>query len=429
VVATAAVLATAAGPAAPASGTIRTAQTEPSPKACIHNNPSLAQLTPEQMAQTPWPQQMLEYTQAWAFARGAGVSVAVVDSGVDASHEQLVGHVRTGWDVTSGSVRPGGTTDCFGHGTAVAGIIAAQAVSGRAMTGIAPDATIIPVRETWGIDSNGQPVTAPVDDLLSAMRTAVDSGASIVNVSITVPDVQLRQDQRDAFNALAQYASDRNVLIVAASGNKDQYPELSNQQFATYPAKLAVWFRNVIAVSGVTSDGKLDSNAVVGSFITVAAPDRGFPSTKEHGGLLAVSGTSYAAPMVSGLAALLRSRFPQASAADLRARIEATADHPSTDLPDPGVGYGVINPLAAVTAVMPPSATPVVIPASAGPLSTLTDGDATLKAVALGVGAVAVLLAGILAFTADVARRGRRRGWKPGLRPPAAGAAGTRRSR
>lgn len=402
--------------AAPPAVTGRGGEPAPSPKACVHNNRSMQRPTAAELEQVPWPRQMLQYQQAWTYARGDGVTVAVVDSGVDARHEQLAGHVVTGLDVTSGKVRRGGASDCSGHGTAVAGIIAAQPMGGRGMSGIAPGATILPVRETWGIDSNGQSVTAPAETLLTAMRAAVGSGARIVNVSITVPDPALTDAQRQAFNAVAQLASDRNVLIVTASGNKSQYTQLGDQPFATYPARLALWYPNVIAVSGVTSDGRVDSDAVVGSFVTVAAPDRGFLSTLEHGGLIAVNGTSYAAPLVSGLAALLLSRFPGSSPADLRARIQATADHPSTDLPDLSVGYGVIDPPAALTAVLAPSATPRPVPSTAPPLGVVTDPEAGRKRAALGAGAVALVLAGLLGFGAEVLRRGRRRGWRPGVR-------------
>ncbi len=412
--------------AAPPAGAARRAEKPPDPKACVHNNPSLPRPTAAQIARPTWPQQILQYSRAWAFARGAGVTVAVVDSGVDASHEQLAGHVANGWDVTGITTRRGGTTDCSGHGTAVAGIIAAQPMPGRGMAGVAPDATIVPVRETWGIDDNGQPTTATAEALLRAMRVAVDSGATVVNVSITVPDTQLREDQRQAFNRLAQDASNRDVLIVAASGNKSQYTQLRDRQFATYPAKLASWYHNVIAVSGVTSDGKVDTDAVTGPFVTVAAPDRGFLSTFEHGGLIAVNGTSFAAPIVSGLAALLRSRFPQDSAPEVRARIEATADHPSTDLPDPQVGYGVVDPPAALTTVLPPTSTPVPTAARSGPLAVVTDPDARLKVSALLTAVAALLVVGLLVFSAGAVRRGRRRGWRPGTRPPPATVSGQR---
>lgn len=418
----------AAQPAAAA----RLGDRPPNPRACAYHDPAIKRLTAQEAAAPTWPEQMLHFSRAWTFSRGAGVTVAVVDSGVDEAQEQLAGHVITGWDVTGGKAVKGGTTDCAAHGTAVAGIIAARPVAGRAMVGVAPEATILPVRQSWGIDDNGQPTRATADALLRAMRVAVDSGAQIVNVSVTVPDVELRQSQRQAFNDLAQYASNRNVLIVAASGNLSQNnrgfqndqgsqgTEQGQQELATYPARLAAWYRSVIAVSGITSDGKVDSDAVTGPFVTVAAPDRGFPSTMDHGGLVSVAGTSFAAPMVSGLAALVRSRYPKATAAEVRARIEATADHPSTDLPSPQVGYGVINPLAAVTAVLPPARSPAALPTSAPPLGVVQPEDAALKAWALGASAVAVLVVGLLLFGAEVVRRGRRRGWRPGNLPAAA---------
>jgi membrane-anchored mycosin MYCP len=387
---------------------------EPNPKACVHSNPSIQRPTAAQLALPYWPEQMLRYDQAWTYTRGAKVTVAVVDSGVDATHEQLARHVVPGYDVTSGRVRSGGTTDCAGHGTLVSGIIAAQPMPGRSMVGIAPDVTILPVRETWGIDDYGNPTSGSADALLRALRVAVQH-AQIVNVSITVADVELRQAQRQAFNDIAQYASDHNVLIVAASGNKSQYTRLHDQSFATYPAQLARWYRNVIAVSGVGANGQPDQDAVTGPFVTVAAPDQGFLSTLEHGGLVSVTGTSFAAPMVTGLAALVRARFADASAADVRARIVATAEHPSTTLPDPSLGYGIVNPLAAMTAVLPPTATTPATPAAARRLGVRTDAEARIGTAALIAGAGAVALTGLLAFGAVVVRHGRRRGWRPGV--------------
>jgi type VII secretion-associated serine protease mycosin len=403
--------------AGPPAAAARGGERPPNPEACVHNDPAIARLTAQEAARPTWPEQRLQFSRAWAFAQGAGVTVAVVDSGVDASHEQLAGQVVAGWDVTGGKAVKGGTSDCAGHGTAVAGLIAASPVAGRAMVGVAPGARILPVRESWGIDSHGHATVSTAETLIEAIRVAVDSGAQVVNVSVTVPDTQLREPQRQAFGDLARYAFGRNVLIVAATGNRSQYPDLRGQEFATYPARLAAQFRNVIAVSGITSDGKVDADAVTGPFVTVAAPDRGFPSTMEHGGLVSVAGTSYAAPLVSGMAALVRSRYPELSAAQVRVRIEATADRPSTDLPNPQVGYGVINPLAAVTAVLPPVSSPVALPTGAPPLDVVTPKDAALKARALGSAAVAVLVAGLLLSGALVVRRGRRRGWRPGRSP------------
>jgi len=397
------------------------AEAPPNPKACRYNNPAIKTLTAQQAAAPTVPEQLLHLSEAQQFSRGDGVVVAVVDSGVDANHEQLAGHVAEGWDLTSGKPVKGARTDCAGHGTAVAGLIVAQPSPGRAFVGVAPEASILPVRESWGVDDNGRDTQSSADTLIRAIRVAVTSGAKVVNVSVTVPDVQLRQSQRDAFNEVAQEASDRDVLIVAASGNRSQYSDLAGQQFTTYPAVLATWYRNVVAVSGVKPDRTADDDAITGSFITVAAPDRDFPTSFTHGGLVYVGhGTSYAAPLVSGVAALIRSRYPALSAAAVRDRIEQTADHPSTRLPDPQVGFGIIDPVAALTAVLvPPRPQPSPKPAALG---VVTPYQPAFKDVALWTAGSAVLLTGLLVFGVDVLQRSRRRRAGIGLspaRPPA----------
>jgi membrane-anchored mycosin MYCP len=124
------------------------------------------------------------------------------------------------------------------------------------------------------------------------------------------------------------------------------------------------------------------------------------------------SGTSFAAPFVAGLAALLRSRYPQMPAGELKRRIELTADHPSTDLPSEEQGYGVINPLAAMTAVLP-SAEPPAAPA-APPLSPPPTPDHRERATGLAVAGAALLLALLIVAAARIVPVGHRRRWRPG---------------
>jgi type VII secretion-associated serine protease mycosin len=388
----------------------------PPDAACIYNNPERVsqQLPASEASKVPWPQQRLRYEDAWRFGRGGGVLVAVVDSGVDASQQQLRGRILHGGDTTTGVVRLGGNTDCEGHGTAVAGMISAQPVRGRGLLGVAPDATVLPIRESWGIDANRQAISGSPGNLYKAIEAAVKNGAKVVNVSVTVPTNQLNRGQQFKFQQLAHYAAEKGALIVAAVGNKDQY---QGQNISTYPAALAATFDNVIAVGGIGPDGKVDEDAITGPFVTVAAPDRAMPCLMAKGALIGCAGTSFATPFVTGLAALLRSRFPGISPGEIKRRIELTADHPSTDLPTPQVGYGVINPVAAMTAVLPgPGATPSPAVA-ASPLPPPLGPDTHARAVALAVAGAAVLVALVVAVAAAVMPLGRRRRWRPGRRP------------
>lgn len=399
------------GLAAPAAAA-EAAEVPPPDRACRYHDREVTsqRLDASAAAAATWPQERLRYQDAWAFSRGRGVTVAVVDSGVDAGHEQLRGAVREGYDVTSGRVARGGKTDCSAHGTMVAGIIAARPVSGRSFAGVAPEATILPIRQTWGLDANARELPGSADLLIRAMEVAVRSGAQVVNVSITVRANSLTDEQRRRFAQVAQVASDRSVVIVAATGNRAAY---QNENVATYPAQLASWYGNVIAVSGTKPDGQPDEDAITGPFVTLTAPDREMPCLMDHGGLVPCFGTSFAAPFVAGAAALIRGRYPDDSAQEVRERLQATADHPARDLPDPVVGYGLVNPAAAVTTVIPDSKRAVPAPpVTARP----PKAPGPSAAIAIAVATIAAGLSLVIALIPAAVRRGRRRRWRPGIR-------------
>jgi membrane-anchored mycosin MYCP len=410
------------GPVVPAAANTA----KPPEAACRHNDPAVRKMmiSATDATKTTWPEQYLDYRAVQRYSTGAGIRVAVVDSGVDAAQEQLRGRVEAGVDVTGGRAVAGADTDCAGHGTMVAGIIAAQPFVKRAFVGIAPGVKIIPVRETWGVDANGQDVSAPAADLVRAMQAAVTSGASVVNVSIVVPEAALTAAEKAEFLRVARVAEENDVLIVAAAGNRKAFENQNypNNNPATYPAALSTVSPNVMAVSGITVNGTPDSDSISGPFVSVAAPDQADsatpwdnPCTMDRGGLVPCSGTSFAAPFVSGLAALVRSRFPTMTAAQTKERIQSTADHPSAAMPDPQYGFGVIDPSAALTADVAPSAT-AAAPVAAPPFSPAPAGQGNAgitAAVAAGsLGVVVAVLAGWFTI-----RRGRRRAWRPGRIP------------
>jgi membrane-anchored mycosin MYCP len=390
---------------------------QPQEAACRYHDPKVTntRLTQALAAEKTWPQGRLAYGEALRWGRGEGVTVAVVDSGVDGGQEQLAGRVLNGFDVTSGGApTPGARFDCAAHGTAVAGIIAAQPRAGRAFAGVAPGVRLLPIRQSWGIDDRGQPIAGSAANLVRAMRLALDQGAQVVNVSVTVAATQLGPAERNAFAQVARLAEDRSAIIVAASGNKDEY---QNQNVATYPAALAAVSPAVIAVGGIGKDGGIDENSVTGPFVTVVAPDRDMPcllagAGHGGGGLVPCTGTSFAAPFVSGVAALLIGRDPTLTSAEIKRRIEQTADHPSTDLPNPQQGWGVVNPVAAMTAVLPQPRRDAV--QAAVPLPQPSAADAHTRVVGIAVAAAAALVALVVIVTAAILPRGRRRNWRPG---------------
>ena len=154
------------------------------------------------------PQQRLDYARVWPLSQGQGVTVAVIDTGVDAGQAQLAGRVEDGFDVVHGS--GAANSDCVGHGTFVAGLIAAGPRPGVGFAGLAPAAVILPIRQT-DADQDGT-----AGGLAAGIRLAADHGASVINISLasTVPST--------ALDAAVAYAESRNALIVAAAANDAQ---------------------------------------------------------------------------------------------------------------------------------------------------------------------------------------------------------------
>jgi membrane-anchored mycosin MYCP len=311
----------------------------------------------------------------WNLTRGTGQTVAVIDTGV--SRHRLLPHLVPGGDyVSTGD----GTEDCDGHGTIVAGIIGATAEAGDADTfsGIAPDATIIAIRQS---SNKFRAIADPagsgfgdVDTLAMAVRAAADMGATVINVSsVACLRAQGGLDDR-ALGAALSYAVDvKNVVVVAAAGNvggPGQCPEQNPQSDPTTPGqpnwatvKVVVspaWYDDyVLTVGSVDVHGAPSSFSLAGPWVDVAAPGEGIVSLDPSGeGLVSslptsgspmpISGTSYAAPVVSGIVALVRSRSPELTARQVMRRIEETARHPAAGW-DPVVGHGVVDAPAAVT--------------------------------------------------------------------------------
>jgi type VII secretion-associated serine protease mycosin len=359
---------------------------------------------------TPWAQQALDYSSAWQFSRGKGVTVAVIDSGVDAN-PQFGGRVSVGptyAPVTSGAAP---YADCVGHGTMVAGIIAAAPRDGTAFEGVAPDANILSIKVASGQTSqNGDQDTFSGASVASAIEYAVARHVQVINLSLTVspPAPQLEAAVADAIS--------QNIVVVASAGN-DEPTTNSNGTTSTttgpfYPAS----YPGVLSVGAVDGgSGGLADFSDRKTNVSVTAPGVNvtstFPGTSGNA-YAADSGTSFAAPFVSGVAALVRSRFPDMRAQQVVARIKETADGSA----GPGTGDGLVNPLQAVTAVLPSGTAPT---ASASPgTGTVTVDRATPnrseKTVALSLagGAFAAMLLVIAA--AIVIPAGRRRRWRPG---------------
>lgn len=278
-----------------------------------------------------WHLQELEATAAWRISTGKGVTVAVIDSGVDASHPDLAGQVLPGLDL----VEQGGNGhfDPVGHGTAVASLIAGRRDS-RGVTGLAPDATILPVRV---LDEGNR-----YDDALvvaRAVRWAVDNGAQVINLSLG------GVSESAVLASAIDYAFARDVVVVACTGNLTS----SSPTEVWYPAREP----GVVAVTGLGRDGDdFWPGALTGAETVLAAPATELLSARP-GGYWRVQGTSFAAPMVSAAAALIRSRWPEMAAGEVVNRLISTARDLGRAGRDDTFGFGRVDPLAALTADVP----------------------------------------------------------------------------
>ncbi|GAA2830537.1 type VII secretion-associated serine protease mycosin [Kribbella solani] len=351
------------------------------------------------VSKMPWATTWLAPERAWPVSTGSGVTVAVIDSGVDADHPQLRGAVLPGKDVlTPGDKRA--DFDCVSHGTAVASIIAARPLNGVGFRGVAPGARILPIRvsERDANEQQGAAVDATV--FAGAIRYAADAGATVINISLS-----LYVDQKPVRDAV-RYAQRHDALIVAAAGNAH------NQQGpdpVTYPAA----YPGVLGVGAMTIDGSRLSNSQVGAYVDISAPGGGVLAATRVNGHRYYDGTSFATGFVSGTAALVRAADPHLPAAEVAKRLMATA----TPAPGPSdqYGAGVVNPYRAVRDVLStskPAALPPVAPPKSDPAADRTaawnHAGLAGRRIALlaGVSALLVLLA------AAVIPLGRRRGWR-----------------
>jgi len=286
------------------------------------------------------------FTQAWATSKGAGVKVAIIDTGVAGSVADLAGAVVGGTDV-SGLGTPNGQTpvgEGSEHGTLVASLLAGRGTGTDAgIIGVAPEASILSVSLAFG--SSGATVSND-DQIAEGIRWAVDNGASVINMSLTRNTL----DWPESWDSAFLYAFEHDVVVVAAAGNRG-----SGTTEVGAPATIP----GVLTVAGVNRNKTASFDASSqGITISVAAPSEKLVGAVPAGGYVQWSGTSAAAPIVSGLVALVRSAYPDLDAAGVMNRIIATADPNGREVPSPIYGNGLINAAAAVTAIVPAAAGP-----------------------------------------------------------------------
>lgn len=380
-------------------------QASPPEGACHNTDPARPPITAQ-----PWAQQLFDMARVWPYSTGAGVTVAVVDSGVDADHPQLRGAVLRGRDFYLVGTLPG-NYDCISHGTGVASIIAGRPVNGVGFEGMAPSAKILPVRVIDQEQSDtGQATQIDPNIVAKGIRYAADQGAKVINLSLA------GFGNIAAIRDAVRYAQSRDALVVAAVGNGQQQAPGALSFPAAYPG--------VLGVGSIDIDGARDADSQVGPFVSLVAPGTRVVAANRVSGHQYVEGTSYAAPFVSGIAALVRSAWPGLTAPQVAQRLMATATVARGGARSPEYGAGIVNPYRAVTEgltgqpralvpikVQPPN--PAVVREQH---SWLVAGmSAKLEAAAV---ALAIALVAVLAWSIP---RGRKRRWLPALATPPTG--------
>ncbi|BDZ55855.1 S8 family serine peptidase [Agromyces marinus] len=279
------------------------------------------------------------FTQAWTTSRGDGVKVAIIDTGVNGEVAELRGVVVGGTDV-SGIGSPDGQTPIGEedeHGTLVASLLAGRGTGeGNGVIGVAPDADLLTASVAFGLDTGSEKTND--EQIAEAVRWAVDNGADVINMSLTRNTPDWPESWDDAF----LYAFENDVVVVAAAGNRG-----SGTTQVGAPATIP----GVLAVAGVDKEQNASFDASSqGITIAVAAPSEKLVGVLPDGGHVVWDGTSGAAPLVSGLVALVRAEFPDLDAANVVNRVIRTADPKGEEVPGPLYGYGIIDPVAALTA-------------------------------------------------------------------------------
>ncbi|MCX2933416.1 type VII secretion-associated serine protease mycosin [Mycobacterium sp. CVI_P3] len=328
-------------------------------------------------------QRMLNLEGAWSFSRGEGQTVAIIDTGVTPGPR--LPNVEPGGDFVADT---DGLTDCDGHGTLVAGIVGGQP-GPDAFSGVAPAARLLSIRQTSAAysrrehsdDPGAARATIDIATLARAVVHAADSGARVINISVvTCLRAGTDVDQQALGAALRYAAVDKDAVIVAAAGDVGLTTLSGSTECQANPIGASVspddprnwgeatsasipswWQPYVLSVGSVTPVGEPSAFSMPGPWLGIAAPGEDIvsvgnsPAAGLVNGLsgardqwVTLAGTGYAAAYVSGVAALVRSRFPELSAAQVIHRLQATA-HTGTRTPSNLVGAGALDPVAALT--------------------------------------------------------------------------------
>ena len=353
----------------------QSAQTGPPPISadvadCQHGQGSLLTAAPAVFKQ-------IGVEQAWSVTEGQGVVVAIVDSGVDATNPHLQGAMAPGIDLLG---RGDGQVDEDGHGTAVAGMIAARQVEGSGVVGVAKSATIMPVRVYQGVseDQVKKGVGPTPARTAQGIQWAADNGAKVIVVGH-----MLTQDEPEV-QAAVNHATEAGAIVIAGAGAADSTGRPSGGATAStappatdangaelrYPAA----YPSVLGVTSLDANGSVSKEVLHGSHIDVAVPAQAVPTTFFGEGDCLVSQSrpspSLAAGYAAGVAALVVAAHPGETPADWKYRLTATAIRPEPATFSPATGWGLIAPYAALNFVNDGTALGPENPRGAHPVPT-----------------------------------------------------------
>ncbi len=282
-------------------------------------------LTPNDPAvEEQWALHRIQLFDAWNYTTGGDITIAVIDTGVSSNHPDLAGKVLPGYNAILDNNH---AEDDNGHGTAIAGLIAANTNNGQGVAGACWGCTILPVKV---LDSYGMGEDAY---LSRGIRWATDQGADIINLSMGGVD-----DSTILREAVA-YAYERGVLVVAASGN-----DHLEGNFRNYPAA----FPEVVAVGATDMLDMITDFSTTGDYVDLTAPGVGLWTTIPYGDYGQPGGTSFAGPFVVGVAGLIMTLRDDLSHADVACILAASADDQGMPGRDDQYGWGRLNAVRAV---------------------------------------------------------------------------------
>jgi len=319
-----------------------------------------------------WHLQTINAPTAWNTSVGTGVTVAILDSGIDATHPDLQGKLVPGWNFYDNNSN---TADIYGHGTMVAGVVAAQGNNGIGVAGVAWGAKLMPVRVT---DTSG---VGTLSAFANGLSYAADHGARVANLSFPVQSSSSTQ-------TAAQYFMNKGGIVFNSAGN---YGTLD----ATPPSNA------LVSVSATGSTDTLASWSSYGPYVDVSAPGVGIWTTTLGGGYSAVSGTSFSSPLTAAVAALMMSANPSLAPSQIVSLLESSAVDLGTAGYDYQYGYGRVNAAAAVAAAASATSADVQAPSVAitAPTGGTVSGIVPINVTAgdnVGVTRVDLLVSGTL---------------------------------